>query len=202
KALRGHQDLRIHAGMISTPLTELLDSEAVAADYGAITAGVAIGTSEFYDRVVVEDRILFAPVTYTHAISTLSELPNFKAINSCLEVDLFGQANAEFIKRRQISGTGGLVDFLRGAAVSESGRGILALAATAKQGTISRIVPRLPQNATSIARADVDTIVTEHGVAELKHKTIEQRAEALIAIADPRFREMLSAAWKDMRKGF
>ena len=70
------------------------------------------------------------------------------------------------------------------------------------QGTISRIVPRLPADATSIARADVDTVVTEHGVAELKHKTIEQRAEALISIADPRFRDALSTAWQDMRKGF
>ncbi|MEL7054723.1 MAG: acetyl-CoA hydrolase/transferase C-terminal domain-containing protein [Pseudomonadota bacterium] len=202
KALGNHKDLKIHAGMISTPLIDLLDRDAIAADYGAITTGVAIGTSALYDRVVSEDRILFAPVTYTHAISTLAELENFKAINSCLEVDLFGQANAEFIKGRQISGTGGLVDFLRGAAASPTGRGILALASTAKQGTISRVVPRLPADATSIARADVDTVVTEHGVAELKHKTIEQRAEALISIADPRFRDALSTAWQDMRKGF
>lgn len=202
KALGNHKDLKIHAGMISTPLIDLLDRDAIAADYGAITTGVAIGTSALYDRVVSEDRILFAPVTYTHAISTLAEIEHFKAINSCLEVDLFGQANAEFIKGRQISGTGGLVDFLRGAAASPTGRGILALASTAKQGTISRIVPRLPADATSIARADVDTVVTEHGVAELKHKTIEQRAEALISIADPRFRDALSAAWQDMRKGF
>ncbi|MEO1189334.1 MAG: acetyl-CoA hydrolase/transferase C-terminal domain-containing protein, partial [Pseudomonadota bacterium] len=202
QALQNHHDLHIHAGMISTPLVELLDRNVIAADYGAITTGVAIGTTEFYDRVVTEGRILFAPVTYTHAISTLADIKNFKAINSCLEVDLFGQANAEFIKGRQISGTGGLVDFLRGAAVSPSGRGILALASSAKHGTISRIIPRLPQDATSIARADVDTVVTEHGVAELKHKTIEERAEALISIADPSFHEALSTAWQDMRKGF
>lgn len=201
KALTAHQGLRIHAGMVSTPLIELLDSHALDQDYAAITTGVAIGTGELYDRVVADDRILFAPVTYTHAISTLSEINSFKAINSCIEVDLFGQANAEFIRGRQISGTGGLVDFLRGAALSENGRAILALTSTAKQGAISRIVPRLPNDATSISRADVDTVVTEHGVAELKHKSIDARAAALIEIADPAFRDTLAADWHEIRKG-
>jgi len=201
KALTSHKNLRIHAGMVSSPLIELLDSGAVSEDYGAITTGVAIGSEQLYDRVVEEDRILFAPVSYTHAILTLSEINNFKAINSCIEVDLFGQANAEFIRGRQISGTGGLVDFLRGAAVSDDGRAILALASTAKQGTLSRIVPRLPGDATSITRADVDTVVTEHGVAELKNKSIDARAAALIEIADPAFRDTLSADWHEIRKG-
>lgn len=200
KALRGHKGLRIHAGMVSTPLIELLDTGALSDDYGAITTGVAIGTKALYDRVVQEDRIVFAPVTYTHAISTLSQLPDFKAINSCIEVDLFGQANAEFINGRQVSGTGGLIDFLRGAREAENGRGILALASTAKKDTVSRIVPRLPADATSIARADVDSVITEHGVAVLKHKTIEQRAQALIEIADPKFREDLAKHWSTIRK--
>ncbi len=201
KSLCAHRDLRIHAGMISNPLVELLDSGAIESDYGAITTGVAIGTNTLYDRAAEDDRILFAPVTYTHAITTLADIPNFKAINSCIEVDLFGQANAEFIKGRQVSGTGGLVDFLRGAAESDGGRAILALASTARKGTISRIVPRLPNDATSIARADVQTVVTEHGVADLTHKSIEDRAQALIAIADPQFQDQLAADWHEIRKG-
>ena len=201
KSLRAHRGLRIHAGMISNPIVDLLDSGAIESDYGAVTTGVAIGTEALYDRAVEDDRILFAPVTYTHAIMTLADIPNFKAINSCIEVDLFGQANAEFIKGRQVSGTGGLVDFLRGAAESDGGRAILALTSTARKGTISRIVPRLPQDATSIARADVQTVVTEHGVADLKHKSIEDRAQALIAIADPRFQDQLAADWREIRKG-
>jgi len=201
KALHAHHGLRIHAGMISNPLVDLLESGAIESDYGAITTGVAIGTNALYEHAVEDDRILFAPVTYTHAITTLADVPNFKAINSCIEVDLFGQANAEFINGRQISGTGGLVDFLRGAAESDGGRAILALASTAKNGTISRIVPRLPNDATSIARADVQTVVTEHGVANLKHKSIEDRAEALIAIADPQFQDQLAADWHEIRKG-
>ncbi len=201
KALGSHQGLRVHAGMISTPIIELLDRDVVDLDYGAVTTGVAIGTQALYARAIEDDRILFAPVTYTHAITTLADIPRFKAINSCIEVDLFGQANAEFISGRQISGTGGLVDFLRGAAVSDGGRAIVALSSTARQGTVSRIVPRLPQCATSIARADIQTVVTEHGVADLKHKTIEQRAQALIGIADPRFQDQLAADWAAIRKG-
>lgn len=201
RALRSHHDLRIHAGMISNPITELLDQNVIRDDRGAVTTGVAIGTDALYAKAVEDDRIRFAPVSHTHAISTLSEIKRFKAINSCIEVDLFGQANAEFIKGRQISGTGGLVDFLRGAAVSDGGRAILALASTAKQNTISRIVPRLPDDATSITRADVDTVVTEHGVATLKNKSVDDRARALIEIADPAFRDQLSAAWHEIRKG-
>lgn len=201
KSLHGHRGLRLHAGMISNPIVELLDSGALESDYGAVTTGVAIGTESLYDRAVEDDRVLFAPVTHTHSISTLADIPNFKAINSCIEVDLFGQANAEFIKGRQVSGTGGLVDFLRGAAESDGGRAILALASTAKKGAISRIVPRLPNDATSIARADLQTVVTEHGVADLKHKSIEDRAQALIGIADPQFQDQLAADWHEIRKG-
>lgn len=201
KALRGHSDLKIHAGMVSTPLIELLDAGAIADQAGAITTGVAIGTDALYQRVVREDRIRFAPVSETHAIATLARLPRFKAINSCIEVDLFGQANAEFIDGRQISGTGGLVEFLRGAQVSPGGRGILALAATASKGSISRIVPRLPDDATSIARADVDTVITEFGVADLRYKSIDARAEALIGIAAPDFRDELAEHWRQIRKG-
>ena len=201
KALTSHKDLRIHAGMVSNPLIELLDSGALQSDYGAVTTGVAIGTDTLYARAVEDDRILFAPVTYTHAITTLAEIPNFKAINSCIEIDLFGQANAEFINGRQISGTGGLVDFLRGAKESDGGRAILALASTARKGTLSRIVPRLPQNATSIARADVDTVVTEHGIADLRHKSIDARAQSIISIADPKFQDQLAADWHTIRKG-
>lgn len=201
KALRNHRNLKIHAGMISTPLIDLLDQGAIHDERGAITTGVAIGTENLYDRAVAEDRITFAPVTHTHAISTLAKIPNIKAINSCIEIDLFGQANAEFINGRQVSGTGGLVDFLRGAAASPTGRGILALASSAKNGSVSRIVPRLPSDATSISRADVDTVVTEHGVADLKYKSLDERAKALIEIADPKFQDHLAAEWHAMRKG-
>ncbi|MEM9054219.1 MAG: acetyl-CoA hydrolase/transferase C-terminal domain-containing protein [Pseudomonadota bacterium] len=200
EALTKHRDLKIHAGMISDPLLGLLDKGCIADASGAITTGVAIGTNALYERAAHDPRIAFRPVRHTHAITTLAAIPNFKAINSCIEVDLFGQANAEFIGGKQVSGTGGLVDFLRGGEASEGGRAIVALTSKARKGTISRIVPRLPADATSIARADVGTVVTEHGIADLRGKTIDQRALALIAIAAPEFRDSLSNAWDDIRR--
>ena len=195
-ALADRRGLAIHAGMISDPVLDLLDTGAI----DAVTTGVAIGTDALYARAGRDPRISFSPVGYTHAISTLSEIENFKAINSVIEVDLFGQANAEFIRGRQVSGTGGLVDFLRGARVSRGGRAITGLLSTAKGGTLSRIVARLPADATSIARADMDVVVTEHGIADLRDKTIDARAEALISIADPAFRDKLGNAWDEMRR--
>ncbi|NQY38950.1 MAG: hypothetical protein HRT80_02520 [Henriciella sp.] len=201
KSLHNHKNLKIYGGMISTPLTALIDQGAIASVPGAITTGVAIGIPDFYERAAMDASIKYAPVTYTHDISTLAKLQNFKAINSCIEVDLFGQANAEFLNGRQVSGTGGLVDFLRGAAESTTGRSIMALSSTAREGSISRIVPRLPRDATSVSRADVDTVVTEHGVAELKFKSIDARAEALIAIAHPSHRDQLQNDWREIRIG-
>ncbi len=197
--LTKHKNLKIHAGMISDPLLELVESDSLSSDEDAVTTGVAIGTDQLYDYLKSSEIVSFKPVSYTHDIRTLAKLPNLKAINSAIEIDLFGQANAEFIGGKQVSGTGGLVDFLRGAAIAPNGRGIIALASTAKKGTISRIVPRLPADATSIARADMDTVVTEHGVATLKNKTLEERAQALIGIADPAFRDELQLAWQDIR---
>ena len=194
-ALGDHRNLKVHSGMVSDPLLGLLDAGAV----DTITTGVAIGTDPLYARVAEDPRFRFRPVSHTHAIATLAAIPNFKAINSVIEIDLFGQANAEFIGSRQVSGTGGLVDFLRGGALSPGGTAIAALVSTARKGTVSRIVPRLTSNAISIARADLEFIVTEHGIADLRHADIDTRAAALIAIADPAFRGTLTNEWDQMR---
>lgn len=199
EVLRDHQNLRIHSGMVSDPVVGLIEAGALANDPGAITTGVAIGTDQLYTQVADDTRIHFRPVSHTHALPTLAAIDNFKAINSAIEVDLFGQANAEFIGGKQVSGTGGLVDFMRGAAASEGGRAMTALASTARKGTLSRIVPRLAPAASSIARADMDTVITEHGIAELKGKTIDQRAQSLIEVADPGFRDDLSKSWDAIR---
>ncbi|MFC7290306.1 acetyl-CoA hydrolase/transferase family protein [Hirschia litorea] len=198
-SLKEHKNLKIHAGMISDPLLDLIDSDSLDRSKGSVTTGVAIGTDRLYQHLKTDESVCFEPVFHTHDISTLSAIPNLKAINSAIEVDLFGQANAEFINGKQVSGTGGLVDFLRGSAIAPNGQGIIALASTAKRGTLTRITPRLQPNATSIARADMDTVVTEHGIAVLKGKSIEERAQALIAIADPAFHSELQAAWANIR---
>ena len=117
------------------------------------------------------------------------------AINSAIEIDLTGQVCADSIGPRMYSGVGGQMDFMRGAALAEEGRAIIALPSTAAGGTVSRIVPFLPEGAGVVTtRAHVETVVTEWGVAELHGRSIRERARQLIGISDPRFRDELEAA--------
>jgi 4-hydroxybutyrate CoA-transferase len=126
-------------------------------------------------------------VRYTHDVRVLAQIDNFVAINSVLAVDLTGQANAEMLGGRQVSGTGGLLDFVRGARLSQGGRSILALPSTAG-GRTSRIVPSLGEtDVVSCPRADADVVVTEHGIAHLRAKSIDERAEALSQSPTRRF---------------
>ena len=137
-------------------------------------------------------------MSYTHDVRVIAQIDRFVAINAGLAVDLFGQANVEMLGGRQVSGTGGLMDFVRGARLSRGGRSILALPSTA--GGASRILPRLDEtHMVSLPRADADIVVTEHGAAHLRDKSIDERAEALIAIADPAVRDALANAWDALR---
>ncbi len=195
-ALKGRRGLRIYSGMVSDPVLGMLDADPTL----RVDTGVATGTKALYDRMATEPRVHFHSVSKTHFASALAAVPRLRAINSVIEVDLFGQANAEFINGRQVAGQGGLNDFLRGAALSEGGLAITALMATAKGGEISRIVPRLPPDAVTVMRTDMDVVITEFGTARLRGKSIDARAEALIAIADPRHRAMLTEEWEAMRR--
>lgn len=200
-ALRDHRGLRIHSGMISDPVTQLLDAGALADHREAIKTGVALGTKPFYERMANEDRVLFRPVPHTHSAELINKSPlRFAAVNSLIEVDLFGQGNAEFIGSQQVSGAGGLVEFARPHGGPATGQSIHALVSTAKGGTVSRIVPRLNPNAVSLTRHDLRTVVTEHGVAQLEGTDIDTRAERLISIADPGHRDHLAHAWDAMRR--
>lgn len=196
-ALEGMKGLRIHSGMVTDPLLPVLDSGALT---GVVT-GLAAGSRALYDRCGADARIRFEPSDVTHDIRVLAQIPRLVAVNSAIEIDLFGQANAEFQDGRQISGVGGLTDFLRGARLSPGGLPILALPASARRGAVSRIVPRLPPTAVSVPRADVGLVITEHGVADLRGLTLDGRAEALISVADPGHRDRLAAAWTEIRRG-
>lgn len=117
-----------------------------------------------------------------------------------MEVDLFGQANAETASGRILAGFGGLNDFLRAARASPGGRAIVMLPATGAKGTVSRIVARLGEpGLVSAQRGDIDTVVTEHGIADLRGRDLDARAAALIAIAAPQFRDELAAGWAEIR---
>lgn len=203
-ALGDKNDLGLHTGLVSPVVMPLIERGVMTGrrksiDWGKHVTGAACGDRPFYDWIADRADFAFRPVTYTHAADVLARIDNLVAINAVLEVDLFGQANAEIAAGRQISGSGGLVDFVRGARASRGGRAIICLRATRDGGKQSNIVVRLDSVAT-IGRADIDIVVTEFGVARLAHASVEARANALIAIAAPEFRESLrdqcTSAWR------
>ncbi|MEL7545633.1 MAG: acetyl-CoA hydrolase/transferase C-terminal domain-containing protein [Pseudomonadota bacterium] len=198
-ALHDRRGLKFHSGLISDDVVDLIEAGAVSPELGSVLTGIAYGSERLYRRAAAQKEFRFEPVTVTHSVLKLAEIERFKSINSALEVDLLGQVNSEFRDQMQVSAIGGQSDFVRGAALSKGGRSIIALPSTAAKGTVSRIVPRLENRPIALSRYDIDTVVTEHGVAELRQKTPEQRAQALTEIADPVFRESLSADWSAQR---
>ena len=196
RAVADRRNLRIHSGMVSDGLLGLYGSGALADAPDAVVTGVALGTNALYRAC---ERLVFRDVGYTHAAATLGKTPRLHAINSALSVDLLGQVNGEFLSGKQLSGVGGLPDFIAGARQTEGGRGIIALPASTPKGQ-PRIVPMLPAGPVSLARVDADCIVTEYGVAELRHLDVHERARALIAIAAPEHREALTASWHDLSR--
>jgi acyl-CoA hydrolase len=192
-ALHDRRRLDLHSGLVADEVADL-DAAGVM---GKMVCTAAIGTAKVYEWARDCPELRFAPVGHTHDPAVIAAIPSFVAINSVLAVDLTGQANAEMVDGRQVSGTGGLLDFVRGAHASPGGRSILALPSTAAGGKVSRIVPRLgAQDIVSCPRADADIVVTEHGVAHLRDRSFDERAEALIGIAAPAFRDRLAAAWR------
>lgn len=206
KHLHDKRELGLQGGMITDEVVALVESGALtnarkSIDCGMLVCGAALGTDKVYRWEGTLTQTLFRPASYTHDVRVVSQVDNFVSINSVLEVDLTGQANAEMLAGRQVSGTGGLVDFVRAARMAKNGRSILALTATAAGGKASRIVPQLDAGSVvSALRADVDYVVTEYGAARLKDKSVDERAEALIAVAAPEFRDSLADEWERLRR--
>ena len=204
-ALHAHQNLRVHSGMISDPILALEQSGALAANkLPAICTGVALGSKALYERASDFAFASFMPVSYTHSQSVLAQLAQFVSINSIIEIDLTGQVNAEMLAGEQISGGGGMSDFVLGARINSGGKSILATTASARAGQsgeiVSRIVCQLSAgSAVTIPRYEVDCVATEFGLVQLKHLSIDERAAALISIADPMFQEMLARQWRKLR---
>lgn len=193
-ALTSHRRLRLHTGLIGDGVLSLLRSGAMAPGPSAL-AGVAIGSQALYDALA-DDHFQFRPVTVTHDPATLGAIPDFVTINSAMEVDLFGQVFAESSSRGFQSGPGGASDYARGSRRSPGGLRIIALPSSAKG--VSRIVaPGRGHGPVSLSRFDVDCVVTEHGVADLRFAEYSQRAAALIAVAAPQHREELEIAWRE-----
>jgi 4-hydroxybutyrate CoA-transferase len=198
--LADRRDLGIHTEMCSDgviPLIEdgVINGERKTLNLGKIVLGFVLGTRRLFEFIDGNPLFEFRTIRYTNDPFVIAQNDQMVAINSALEVDLTGQICSDSIGTKPYSGVGGQVDFMRGAARSKGGRPIIALPSTAKDGSLSRIVPTLTPGAGVVtSRADVHYVVTEYGVAYLHGKTVRQRAEALIAIAEPRFQEELERA--------
>lgn len=186
--------LGIHSGIITDALLPLLKQGIITNETKTRFAGrcvttMAAGSQEFYDALDGNAAVEFHPCSVTHDLATLAAIDNLCAINSVLQIDLSGRANAERIGGRTISGPGGLPDFARGATLAPGGISIVALRAATKDASTSNIVPALaPDAATTVTTADIDYVVTEHGVARVRGLTGTPLADALAGIAHPDFR--------------
>lgn len=196
QALEGKRDLGIHSGMLSDPMISLVEKGVITNRKknlfpGKLVAGELFGSEKLFRFAHENEGVEIHPAEITHNPRFLAKLQNFFAINSTIEIDLSGQMNGEFLGEIQISSVGGLFDFVEGAFFS-GGKSITALTATTGRGKISRIVSSFKRGTpVTLPRYMADTVVTEYGIAELKGKTLRQRAEALIAIAHPKFRDPL-----------
>jgi acyl-CoA hydrolase len=191
--LKDHRGLQFHSGMLSDGFLELAECGALDADFKH-TACVAVGSKEFYSDLRSYPALRLTGCEITHDAAVLGQYRRFIAVNSALEVDLFGQCNLEHAAGSAVSGVGGAPDFARAARLSVGGRSVVALNSRHKSG--SRIVAALsPPSVASLTRYDVDFVVTEFGVADLVDAGVHERAHALIGIAAPEFRQHLSEQW-------
>jgi 4-hydroxybutyrate CoA-transferase len=197
-ALTGHHRLGIHTEMLSEGVVDLVERGVITGEEkrihpGKIVAGFALGGRKLYDFLDDNPLVAMLDIAYVNNTEVIRRNPKVTAINSAIEVDLTGQVCADSIGDLLYSGVGGQMDFIRGASLSEGGKPIVALPSTTASGE-SRIVSYLRQGAGVVTtRAHVHYVVTEHGIADLWGKNLRQRAAALIAIADPRHRDALSA---------
>lgn len=196
RQLQGHRRLRIHSGLISD--TTMMLAQCGALDESAThRTTFAAGTPELYDWIRTDTLLRYVGCDEILDARTLACIERFVAINGALEVDLWGQCNLEHASGCAISGAGGAPDFARAAHLSHGGLSVVALKSTFDGDAQSRIVPTIGAGSiVSIPRTDVDLVVTEHGVADLRGADLHQRAKALIGIAAPPFREELERAWK------
>ena len=188
--LSERDDIRIHTGMVTDGFIPFIERSRQL-----VIAGEAMGSGDLFEYIDDNPKVELRAAGYTHNPSVIGAIDGFVSVNSALQVDLTGQVNAEAIGAAPVSGIGGSMDFFEGAARSKGGKAILALASTAAGGKLSRIVPSLDVGApVTLPRQMVHYVVTEHGVADLRGKTLRQRSRALADIAHPDFRDELRDA--------
>ena len=197
-ALKNKKNLGIHTEMLTDSMIELL--ECGAADNslkpiyrGKTVATFALGSKKMYDYIDDNPSMMLLPVEEVNNPYIIAQHDNFMSINSALEVDFYGQVCAESVGFKNFSGSGGQLDYVRGATMSKGGKSFIAFPSTAKNGTISKIQPILTSGSqVTTSKNEVDMIVTEYGIAKLRGKSLSERTKALIAIAHPKFRDELT----------
>jgi acyl-CoA hydrolase len=195
-AAADRRDLGVHAGMVGETILEMVRDGVITntrkpVDTGLTVAGSVLGSATAVARAAADPRLRLRSVGYTHDPAVISSIDDFLSVNSAIEVDLLGQVNSEVAGGRYLGGIGGAVDFIRPALRASGGRSVVALPATASGG-VSRVVATVER--VTVARSDVDVVVTEHGTAELRGLAEGERAARLIELAAPEHREGLRAA--------
>lgn len=196
-ALVGKHDLGVHTEMFTDTIVDLVEAGVINGtrkerNRGKIVAAFMMGTKRLYEFVADNPMIEMRSVDFTNDTHVIRTFSRMTAINSAVEIDLTGQIVADSIGHRMYSGVGGQMDFVRGASLASEGKAIIAMPASAQGGATSRIVASLHEGAGVVTtRAHARTVVTEFGIAELWGRTLRERAKALIAIADPAFRDQL-----------
>ncbi len=205
RRLTGHKDLGVHTELFSDGVVDLIERGVITGEKktlhpGKVVAGFVLGTQRLYDFIHDNPVIEFHPTDYVNDPLIIAQNAKMVAINSAIEVDLTGQVCADSIGPRLYSGVGGQLDFIYGASRAPGGVPVIALPATALGGAASRIVPTLKSGAgVTTTRNHVRYVVTEFGVADLYGKTVRQRAQALIAVAAPGFKDPLERAARELR---
>lgn len=195
--LKHKKDLGLHSEMVGDGVVDLIESGVInnskkTINKGKTVLGFAFGTKKLFDFLNNNKDVVMTPMDYVNNPFVIAQHDNMVSVNSCIEIDLMGQVVSDTIGLNQFSGVGGQVDFVRGATMSKGGRSIMAMPSSAKKGTVSKIVPKITDYSTvTTTRNDVNFVVTEYGIAQLKGKTLKERARSLISIAHPDFREEL-----------
>lgn len=195
--LKNHKDLGLHSELFCPAMVELIQSGVINGKQKSWMQHkhiftLALGDKAMYDFMDDNPSIVGYPASWVNNPSIIQKNNNMVSVNAAIEVDLSGQINAEQLAGQPFSGTGGQLDFVRGAYASVGGRSFIALNSTAKKGAISRIVPRLEGGAVTDTCMDTHFVVTEYGCVDLKGLSLQQRAKALISISHPDFREQLT----------
>jgi acyl-CoA hydrolase len=202
--LNGHRDLGVHTELLSDGVIDLVEAGVITGTRkvfrrGKIVTTLALGSKRLYDFLHENSSVDFAPVEWVNDPRIIARQQNFVAINATTEVDFYGQCASETVAGQYYSSSGGQYDFSRGAMYSEGGQGFIVLQSTTRDGSMSKIRPTLTLGSVvTTSKNTVDKIVTEFGVAEMRGRTIRDRARQLINIAHPRFRDELSAEARAM----